>query len=217
MEKKYCIYMHRNKINGKVYIGQTCLKPEYRWSNGEGYSHCSHFYNSIQKYGWHNFEHIILEDNFLTLEQANEKEMYYIRINNSTNPNLGYNSSPGGNNKTVNQKTRELQRKNTTEFWRNEENKERMRQMHLNSEQHVKLMTERWQDPNFRKKICKPVQCIETKEILESAAAAARWCGLADRSGITKYLKGQRNYAGRHPETNEKLHWKYMEVADNVS
>ena len=24
------IYMHRNKINNKVYIGQTTQKPEYR-------------------------------------------------------------------------------------------------------------------------------------------------------------------------------------------
>lgn len=26
----YTIYMHRNKINGKVYIGQTCQNPKKR-------------------------------------------------------------------------------------------------------------------------------------------------------------------------------------------
>lgn len=27
----FTIYMHRNKINNKVYIGQTCQAPEKRW------------------------------------------------------------------------------------------------------------------------------------------------------------------------------------------
>ena len=35
--KKYTIYIHKNKINGKVYIGQTSQKPEKRWDNGRGY------------------------------------------------------------------------------------------------------------------------------------------------------------------------------------
>ena len=33
----YIIYKHINKINGKIYIGQTCQKPEYRWNHGKGY------------------------------------------------------------------------------------------------------------------------------------------------------------------------------------
>ena len=37
-EKKYCIYMHKNTINGKVYVGQTCQKPEDRWGkDGRNY------------------------------------------------------------------------------------------------------------------------------------------------------------------------------------
>lgn len=38
MEKKYYIYKHINKINGKIYIGQTNQDPERRWRpDGSGY------------------------------------------------------------------------------------------------------------------------------------------------------------------------------------
>ena len=34
----YSVYMHRNKINQKVYIGLTKQIPQNRWrANGEGY------------------------------------------------------------------------------------------------------------------------------------------------------------------------------------
>lgn len=33
----YTVYKHINKINGKVYIGQTALNIERRWRKGKGY------------------------------------------------------------------------------------------------------------------------------------------------------------------------------------
>jgi len=76
-EHHYIIYCHRNKINNKAYIGQTCQRLERRWREGEGYSHCSYFYHAIQKYGWDNFEHFIIMDN-LSLEEANKNEESYL-------------------------------------------------------------------------------------------------------------------------------------------
>lgn len=93
--QNYKIYMHKNKINGKVYIGQTRQELDDRWKNGSGYKKCPKFYNAIQKYGWDNFEHFLLECN-LTYEQANEKEIYYINKFNSCDRNFGYNISNGG-------------------------------------------------------------------------------------------------------------------------
>lgn len=92
-EKRYYIYKHTTP-NGKVYIGQTCKKPEQRWANGYGYKH-QMFYNAIQKYGWDNISHEILFEG-LTKEEADQKEIELITFYDSTNPDNGYNIAFGG-------------------------------------------------------------------------------------------------------------------------
>ena len=95
MKKEYCVYMH-TAPNGKKYIGITCCQPRNRrWQNGYGYVSQTRFYNAIKKYGWENFEHIILKDG-LTAEEAGELEQKYISQYNSTNRKHGYNTMVGG-------------------------------------------------------------------------------------------------------------------------
>lgn len=92
--RKYFLYIHKNKINGKAYVGITCKKnPTHRWRNGNGYSE-QPFYHAIQKYGWDNFEHEIVEEN-LSEEDAKIKEIQLISKLNSIIPN-GYNYTSGG-------------------------------------------------------------------------------------------------------------------------
>ena len=92
----YTVYQHKNKINGKVYIGITMQEPERRWGiNGGNYKSSPHFYAAIQKYGWNNFEHNILFQN-LTKEEACKKEQELIKKFNSMNREFGYNSTSGG-------------------------------------------------------------------------------------------------------------------------
>ena len=94
MEKTYTVYIHKNKINNKCYIGQTCQNTQRRWrNNGEGYNRSPKFYQAIKKYGWDNFEHIIYKTN-LTGEQADELEKLLIQQYDSINN--GYNISLGG-------------------------------------------------------------------------------------------------------------------------
>ena len=90
----YTVYMHKNKINGKVYIGITGKKPNVRWNNGTGYRG-THFANAINKYGWENFEHIILFSN-LTKDEACQKEIELIKEYSSTDCQFGYNLATGG-------------------------------------------------------------------------------------------------------------------------
>ena len=95
----YKIYLHKNKINGKVYIGQTSEDDvNRRFRGGSGYKGSPHFYAAIQEYGWENFEHLILEDN-LTENQADIREKFWIKAFNATNPDKGYNLTPGGKTK----------------------------------------------------------------------------------------------------------------------
>lgn len=95
MNKKYIVYKHTNKINGKIYIGITSQKPNKRWQHGYGYKDNQHFYRAIQKYGWDNFEHEILYED-IEEEIALSKEMELIELYHSNNPNLGYNKDNGG-------------------------------------------------------------------------------------------------------------------------
>lgn len=92
--------MHKNKINGKIYIGQTGTSVNKRWQNGKGYKGCLLFERAINKYGWDNFEHIIVADN-LTKEESSKMEKDLIALYHSNNPQKGYNISIGGESGSV--------------------------------------------------------------------------------------------------------------------
>lgn len=91
----YIIYMHKNKTNGKVYIGQTCQNLNKRWQNGQGYKKCVLFYDAIKKYGFDGFDHEILFE-VETKEEADQKEIEMIAYYDSTNRDKGYNLAKGG-------------------------------------------------------------------------------------------------------------------------
>ena len=102
MNDSFCVYMHRNLVNGKIYIGKT-NNISRRWrSNGIEYKpysdkeHTRPFWNAIKKYGWDSFEHIVLEDG-LTDEESSRREIYYISKYQSNDTTKGYNLAPGGN------------------------------------------------------------------------------------------------------------------------
>lgn len=94
--KEYCVYIHKNKINNKVYVGQTCKDVWARWGL-EGQQYCygsdTRFKLAIEKYGFDNFEHIIVAEN-LTKEEANFLERKLIQEYDSYNN--GYNCTLGG-------------------------------------------------------------------------------------------------------------------------
>lgn len=88
------IYLIKNKINNKCYIGQTTRSHIKRWKE-----HCSkHSFsiinNAILKYKPENFELLILIE--IENDKLDEFEVKYIKEYNSLYPN-GYNIQTGGN------------------------------------------------------------------------------------------------------------------------
>ena len=72
----FLVYLHINKINGHVYVGITHhVNPNKRWGySGQKYTHCVKFVHAINKYGWDNFDHIVLartdKDRAIAMEVA---------------------------------------------------------------------------------------------------------------------------------------------------
>ena len=205
----FSVYMHINKINHKIYIGQTSQSPELRWGkNGGGYIGCSYFYNAIQKYGWENFEHCILKEN-LNQDEANYWEKYYIQIFNSTNKEFGYNLQTGGR-PIINSNKISLGLKKRWESLENRQN-----QSQKMKEYYKKLSPEEFEKIQAKKRgknhaNSKAVICKETGDKFVSIKAAADWCGLSSSPGnISSQIKGERKSAGKHPVTKEPLHWYF--------
>ena len=83
------IYKTTNLINGKIYIGQSINNdPKYLGSG-------VFLKNAIEKHGKENFlkEVIDVAD---SVDELNEKEIYWIEKYNSTDKNIGYNLCSGG-------------------------------------------------------------------------------------------------------------------------
>ena len=57
----------------------------------------------------------------------------------------------------------------------------------------------------------KPIICLNTGDTFPSLAAAARWCGLDEKSSsFRRYLRGEYRFAGRDPVTKEPLRWRLL-------
>ena len=97
----YCVYMHTNKENGKVYIGMTINgdDPNKRWHNGYGYRTQKRFFRAINKYTWDGFFHEVIASN-LTREEAIKFEKLLIGFYDAKNPKRGYNCTDGGDGVT---------------------------------------------------------------------------------------------------------------------
>ena len=89
------IYIIKNNINNKVYIGQTIQALNVRLQNHKMASRIedTKFYRAIRKYGEDNFFIELLEN--VSNDKLDERECYWIKEYDSYYN--GYNSTLGGN------------------------------------------------------------------------------------------------------------------------
>lgn len=218
-DKLYCVYMHRNKVNGKVYIGRTSQNLNRRWRNGDGYKNCSLFWEAIQKYGWDSFEHIIIASN-LSLEEADQMEKDTIEKFNAMDEKCGYNIREGGLvakiseetkkklseahlGKTLSEETKtkisESLKGESNPFWNKhhtDETKAKISKIHK-GKKIPKEVRKRMSESHF-----KPVRCVETGKEYPSIKEAARQLNLHEQN-INACCKGR-------VKTTGGLHFEYV-------
>ena len=225
----YTVYQHKNKINGKIYIGITSKDPEKRWGhNGCNYKSSPHFYSAIQKYGWNNFEHNILFTK-LTKEQACLKEQELIKYFNSMDRRFGYNSTSGGETFVMNEEIRQkiskamMGNKNGLGHACSEEKKRKISEAQKGrqfTEEHRRKLSEaakRRHTPcseETKKKLSqaypnkRKVYCEELNKIFESVQECGRFIG-APATNISKVCGGRG-------KTVKGYHLKYYDDTINA-
>lgn len=98
MPSNFSIYIIRNSVNGKMYVGQTTTSLRVRWS--------AHFADAkagsrmpislaLLKYGRGSFEIWKIAEG-QTQEELNALEIFFINFFNTRNEVFGYNLLPGG-------------------------------------------------------------------------------------------------------------------------
>jgi len=96
MQNACGIYLLRNTVSGKVYIGQS-VHTWRRWHEHKKcaqWGHKSYLYDAIRKYGSAAFVLEVLEE--CAPLQFDEREAYWMQVYDALNPEKGYNYMPPG-------------------------------------------------------------------------------------------------------------------------
>lgn len=225
----YCVYAHINKINGKIYIGQTIHgdNPVKRWGcNGAHYKAQPYFYNAIQKWGWDSFDHEVIA-NHLTAKEADEFEKLLIKKLNTTDSNFGYNLTSGGKSyemteatkkkiseshkgKTLSEETKKKLSVASRAAWENEDMKKHAseRNSGKNNAMFGVSPKERMDDETYelwKMQTVERVRSEEFRQMMHDKMIGRKW---SDESNAKKGRKGKEHYFyGKHmsEEQKEKL------------
>lgn len=209
------VYKITNKITGKIYIGIT--------NQGSGARYRHHWYESrigepspihrsMAEYGEDNFTLEII-DFAETYEELKEKEKFWIKKFNSTDRNIGYNLTEGGDGtfgRTHSEETKEKIRQKALGRKISEETKKKMSEARIGKcsdkqREHLKKIS-------IQAKAIPVLQFSKTGEFIakyESVSEAARQTGI---NGDT--IERQLKKPLKNPnDWRVKFIWKKEEIA----
>ena len=94
------VYLIKNKVNGKLYVGMTSKVLEERWKQHVRMSKSTSstkmmILQAIKKYGVDSFEKSVLEE-CCDKETMSEREKFWIKELKTRDPHVGYNATDGG-------------------------------------------------------------------------------------------------------------------------
>lgn len=223
------IYSIKNIINNKMYIGQSINIYDRFCRHKNALKKKSHDNEFLQAdwniYGKNCFEFSIIE--YCSVENLDNKEIYYINLYNTTNFNCGYNMTYGGKANVVdtdytcskiskaikqyydsNPDARRIQKEHAFKQWSDPEIKAKimgenngMYGRHHTDEAREKIRQARLGKSSSRR-IREPVYCVELDSIFEDACEASKKLALHS-GGILGVCRGERKTCGGY-------HWKFI-------
>lgn len=193
------IYKIVNKINNKVYIGQTKRDINLRFSDHKSRINSKRkndiacrIYQAMKEYGTENF-YIELLEQVTTPKEADEREKYWISILKSTDENFGYNIDKGGH--VISEKCRQA----------------RIQQMIGSKLNPTQLAAARANGMKLAKSVC--LYDYETGELISefpSIIEASRQTG-CDRRSIQRTINEEQKVCRIKSMNNRKCVWAYKQ------
>ena len=235
MSEKICgIYMIKNIVNGKIYIGKA-VDIYRRWkkhktmlNNNKHYN--KHLQSAWNKYGQENFKFSVIEicenDNFILSNQ----ERYYIDKYRCKNPIFGYNKTDGGDGTagyhyTEEQKQAARERVSgernyqygipkSEDFKRNVSDKLKGRQSPMLGKHHSEDAKQKISNASREHAKRREIYCPELDEYFCGVTEAENKYGIC-HANIVACCKHRLLSAGKHPITGVKLTWVYTDEINN--
>lgn len=210
-KNNYSVYYHYNPKNDKYYIGITTQKPSKRWGyQGGNYKYNKHFWLAIQRDGWENFEHVVIETG-LSKEMAISLEKRLIKECDSYKN--GYNNSYGGETMegyVITQSVKDKISKSSKERWCDKEYRQHMSEVRAgeNNPMYRVSPKERMDEITYKSWLEQTISRVKSEDFRQRMREINLGKKYSADTNAKKGLKGERNpRCGTHcsEETKEKL------------